>query len=190
MNRCQGSSRLDAIIMESETKAKAPSNDRYQSEELYRRACSLINTQRTMVLATEDCSAPWATPVYFVYSEPGFYFFSSPNARHIQQAGPGKAVAAAIFADSNQWEDIQGLQMSGSLREVNKRTEQLRSIARFLFKFPFAKPFLQPEDAKGRGIPNVSDRVRLYAFTPKESYYMNNRLGFGKRFPVDLKRRS
>ena len=29
-------------------------------------------------------------------------------------------------------------------------------------------------------------RVKLYTFTPEESYYVNNRFGFGKRLSVVL----
>lgn len=170
--------------------AQAPSDGRLEPEALRRQACSLINAQRTMVLATEDNRGPWAAPVYYVYSEPCFCFFSSPNARHIQQIASDSVVAAAIFADSDHWQEIRGLQMSGFMREISKRTEQLKSIARFLLKYPFAKPFLQPSTPETTGAPAVGDKVRLYAFTPKETYYVNNSLGFGKRFPVNLQRRS
>ena len=176
--------------MDSKTSDQATTGDHLQPEEIRRQARSLIDAQRTMVLATEERNVPWTAPVYYVYSEPHFYFFSSPRARHIRQAGSGKAVAASIFSDSDQWLDIQGLQMSGTLMEVKKPTDRLNAIARFLIKFPFSKPFLQPEAKQLKGTPAVGERVRLYAFTPQEIYLVNNRMAFGKRLPVELQRRA
>ncbi len=155
------------------------------------RAMALIRTQRTMVLATGNATEPWAAPVYYVYSAPGFYFFSSPKARHIEQALEGATAAAAIFHDSDQWEHIQGVQMSGAVCPVRKRGEQLKAGARFIIKFPFAKPFLQTAvqktDARKTGAPpKLGDKVDLYVFTPASTYYVNNQLGFGKRLPIDL----
>lgn len=139
-----------------------------------------------MVLATEATNVPWTAPVYYVYDRPNFYFFSSPNARHIRQAGVGKAVAASIFSDSDKWQEIQGLQMCGTVLEVKKRSQRLKAVARFLVKFPFAKPFLQPDEAQPKRAPTVAEKVKLYTFVPEEIYFVNNRLGFGKRIPVRL----
>jgi uncharacterized protein YhbP (UPF0306 family) len=158
----------------------------YQSGEIRRQALTLIKGQRTMVLATTNGDIPWTAPVYYVYIPPNFYFFSSPKARHILQAGPDRSVAASIFVDSVKWREIQGLQMCGTLLEEKKKTARMKAVAHFLIKFPFAKPFLQPDDTRQGEAPNVAERVKLYTFTPEESYYVNNRFGFGKRLSVVL----
>jgi uncharacterized protein len=150
-------------------------------------AMALIRAQRTMVLATGTDAEPWAAPVYYVYSNPGFYFFSSPKARHIEQALAGGTAAAAIFYDSDQWEQIQGIQMSGSITLVRRRGEQLKAGARFIIKFPFAKPLLTTGARESGAPPQLGDKVKLYAFIPKSAYYVNNQLGFGKRLPIDLR---
>ena len=49
-------------------------------------ALELIGDQSTLTLATADASGPWSAPVYFVFIDGRFYFFSSPESRHIQQA--------------------------------------------------------------------------------------------------------
>lgn len=177
--------------MNTQNPLQGPSDDPLAPEILHRHACTLIHSRRTMVLATQNDQGPWATPVYYVYIEPSFCFFSSPNARHIQQIKPDDLVAAAIFADSDQWQEIQGLQMSGYLREISKRTDQLKSIGRFLARFPFAVPFLRPSKSEpAEAAPEVAEKVRIYAFTPQESFYVNNHLAFGKRLPVELRRRT
>lgn len=149
-------------------------------------AMALIRTRRTMVLATGAAGDPWAAPVYYVYSTPGFYFFSSPNARHIEQALAAGTAAAAIFHDSDRWEEIQGVQMRGAVKAVRKRSEQLKAGARFLVKFPFAKTFLQTGGQAPNGPPKIGDKVRLYVFIPRAAYYVNNQLGFGRRVALEL----
>lgn len=146
----------------------------------------LIAERRTMALSTCADRAPWAAPVYYVYHAPGFYFFSSPLARHIQQGLSNGLTAAAIFVDSDRWEEIQGIQMLGVLQVVTRLSEQAGAMARFLWKFPFARPFLQSGPQEAGGTPKIGDKVRLYRFVPHEIYYTNNRLGFGRRIAVTL----
>jgi uncharacterized protein YhbP (UPF0306 family) len=149
-------------------------------------ALALIGDRWTMVLSTSAADEPWVAPVYYVYSAPGFYFFSSPHARHIEQGLSGHRAAAAIFIDSDHWEDIQGLQMAGVIIEVTQLAEQLKIGTRFILKFPFARSFLQGGPQQPDAPPRVGDKVRLYQFLPHEVYYTNNRLGFGRRIPVTL----
>jgi len=151
------------------------------------KALELIHRQRTMVLATSRDDAPWTAPVYFVYNSPGFYFFSSPAARHINQAQEGRPTAASIFCDSDSWEKIQGLQMTGKIQKVGQKAEQIKALGRYLLKFPLAKSFLQPTDSTHAEDASVRHKVRLYVFQPAAIFYMNNRLGFGHRTSIALK---
>lgn len=167
---------------------KVPTNQPDDSEGLRVEALELIRSRRTMVLATALDDMPWAAPVYFVYKAPGFYFFSSPTAHHIVQ-GINHRVAATIFADSGQWEDIQGVQMCGHMELIHKKTALINIGARFILKFPFAEPFLAPGRKTGirdDRAPHVGNRVQLYGYFPSEIFYVNNRFGFGKRVPIVL----
>lgn len=147
----------------------------------------LIRSRRTMVLATCAHGAPWAAPVYYVYSDPGFYFFSSPVSRHIEQSLSTGTASAAVFADSDRWEQIQGLQMEGTITKVGSRAERLKIAARFLIKFPLARSFIEAGGPRIENAPYVGDRVQLYVFIPESAYYLDNRTGFGKRMPVDFR---
>lgn len=149
------------------------------------KALTLIRNQRTMVLATALDQYPWTAPVYYVYRPPGFYFFSSPQSLHIQQARAHPLSAAAIYADGDDIEDIEGIQMSGRIRQVTKHSRQLEVTARFLTKFPLAKPLLTGDTG---AVANLKGKVSLYCFSPEQVYYMDNRTGFGKRYAIDLSR--
>jgi uncharacterized protein YhbP (UPF0306 family) len=145
-------------------------------------ALALIQRQRTMVLATRMGQASWAAPVYYVYVAPGFYFFSAPRSVHIIQALDGPASAAAIYADGDRLEQIEGVQMTGPIAQVKKRLEQIKITTRFLSKLPLAKALL----GDPRSAIDVSQKTNLYRFTPEKIYYMDNRASFGGRFEIDL----
>jgi uncharacterized protein len=146
-------------------------------------ALELIRNQRTMVLATCEQAAPWSAPVYFVYTPHGFCFFSSPQSTHIHHIQSGSAAAASIFSDSGQWRDIRGLQMRGNVHKMDKIGDRLELTGRFIFKFPFARDFLQA----GPGtVPDLSRRVQLYSFVPHEIFLVDNSTAFGRRQPLDL----
>jgi uncharacterized protein YhbP (UPF0306 family) len=154
--------------------------------QLNRAAKTLIANQRTLVLATSINGSPWIAPVYYVYSSPGFYFFSSARARHVAQARTNASASAAIFCDSAHWEQIQGVQMSGKLAQVTRKIEIVQITGRFLVKFPFARSFL--EKSAPASIGTISDRIGLYAFFPDRVYYTKNQHGFGRRFAVSFEK--
>jgi uncharacterized protein YhbP (UPF0306 family) len=147
-----------------------------------KKALTLIRRQSTMVLATSMDQTPWAAPVYYTHVAPGFYFFSSPHSVHIRQALSGSFSAAAICADGDRIEAIEGIQMSGHIAPVQKRLEQVKVTTHFLAKFPLAKPML-----RGEGFAmDLSNKVCLYCFSPETVYYMDNRSGFGRRMAIEL----
>lgn len=148
-------------------------------------ALDLIETRRTMVLATADAQAgPWAAPVYFVYAAPDFYFFSSPDARHITDGGHHQTTAAAIFADSDRWDRIRGLQMTGTLAPVTGAAK-VRATAAYLARFPFAAPLLKKPAAAGGAVKTLAS-ASLYRFRPSQVFVMDNRFGLGSRFAAML----
>ena len=73
--------------------------------------------------------------------------------------------------------------MVGRIELVQKKLEHIKVTARYLEKFPLAKDLLA---GKMKGHPDLSAKVRLYAFNPSSIYYMNNRMGFGSRIELDL----
>lgn len=150
--------------------------------DLHAETLALIRDQRTLVLATCGAKAPWAAPVYFLFHGGGFYFFSSPRALHIEQSLAQGKCAAAIFIDSDKWERIRGLQMTGHVEHIQLTTRRIAITARFLLKFPFAKDFLQ---GGAPSVPKLSDRVNLYGFIPNSAFVVNNRQAFGRRVAVD-----
>lgn len=147
------------------------------------RAMDLIARQKTMVLATSADNHPWAAPVYYVYRKPKFYFFSSPHSKHAEHARKHQKNAAALFADGDQLEQIEGLQMVGRIEVIQKQMERIKVTAAYLKKFPFSRSVLAEKEIGGM---DLSAKVALYAFYPDEMYYTNNLMGFGSRLTLNV----
>ena len=143
-----------------------------------RHAIALIGRQKTLVLATSDQNAPWAAPVYYVYIAPAFFFFSSPQSKHIEHSLSNPVISSALFSDADHWEQIEGIQMVGRIEPVEKTVERAKVTARYLKKFPMARSLLK---GAGRTVMDLSAKVRLYAFYPEQVFYLNNQMGFGSR---------
>ena len=144
----------------------------------------LIQTQKTLVLATAD-PRPWSAPVYYEYQKQRFYFFSRADSRHVSAALSSDRCAGAVFRDSDDWREIEGLQMEGSLEEVRFGAEAARVFAAYIRRFPTVKSFF---DEAVFDFAQFARRfsARLYAFTPERVFYMNNQTGLGKRREVEL----
>ena len=155
-------------------------------EDLAKHAERLLRDQSTMTLATVCGDDPWAAPVYYVHRRKSQYFFSAPQSRHVVEALATGRAAAAVFADSNSWQEIRGLQMAGSVSLVQPGGEALRALVAYVRKFPLVKEFF----STGNNIEMESFErkfnVRLYRFTPHVIYYLDNSIKFGFRQEVRL----
>jgi uncharacterized protein YhbP (UPF0306 family) len=137
-----------------------------------------------MVLATAD-PHPWSAPVYFVHVQRRFYFFSSPSSRHVTAALQSGRCAASVFRDSDDWRDIEGLQMDGRIERIRISPEGLRVFRRYVKKFPTVQDFFVEVAFE---LTHFLERFRtqLYAFVPEQVFYVNNKAGLSKRQEVDL----
>lgn len=139
-----------------------------------------IQTAHTLTLATAHGS-PWAAPVFYVAAGLRFYFFSSPDSRHVQDAMDAGNAAAAIYREGASWRDLQGLQLIGAVLPVDNALETAKALTRYVQKFPLINTFFP-----GQGILNIRDinerfRARLYRFQAERIWYMDNGKGFGYR---------
>ncbi len=153
-------------------------------------ALALIESRRTLTLATAAPAPPgepWAAPVYYLYRDGRFHFFSSPRSRHVADALASGRCAASIFRDGDDWREIEGLQMDGALEEIPVGPCALPVFADYVRRFPTVRTFF---DSPGFDLEQFAAkfRSRLYAFTPSRVFYLNNAAGFGKRTEISLHR--
>lgn len=132
----------------------------------------------TLTLATcGPDGEPHAAPVYFAASgsllpapAPGLtlFFFSASGSQHALDLDRDPRAAAAIFLDSQDWQDIRGLQLRGEARPVLPGAAWEQAWEAYRAKFPFV-------DA----LKTVVAQNTLYGFTPRWVRLVDNRRGFG-----------
>lgn len=155
------------------------------SEDGREAALDLIQAGSTLTLATADESGPWSAPVYYIYLDSRYYFFSSPQSRHILQTMESGKAAASLFHQADSWQAIRGIQMKGTVDRVHSIRLSIKAIALYLKRFPFTREFFADDPNPDLDAFFSRFKARLYAFTPTEVYYIDNRLGFGTRQRID-----
>ena len=148
-------------------------------------AMELIQIQSALTLATSGEAGPWSAPVYYVYIDGSFYFFSSPQSRHIQQSLKSGLAAASLFNQTDSWQTIRGIQMVGTVERVRSSALVLKVIAAYLKRFPFTRDFFPDTPTPGPDAFFSRFKAKLFMFTPMQVFYTDNRFGFGYRQPID-----
>ncbi len=149
-------------------------------------ARSLIHEQSTLSLATARDGEAWAAPVYYVFHEGAFYFFSAPDSRHIEEALASGQASAAVYPFVSSWKEIRGLQMSGRIRKVKPGLKAVKAVRAYVDRYPFTREFFDPGQDLDLEAFGKRFRVRFYCFEPTLVYYMDNQIRFGFREAVEL----
>ena len=155
--------------------------------ELQKLAEELVREQSAMTLATAREGASWAAPVYYVFHNACFYFFSSPESRHIQESMESGSASAAIHPQVWSWQEIRGIQMDGHINKVTKNIEAVSVIGKYLKKFSFTKQFFDQKQSFTMEAFAERFKVGLYKLQPGTIYYLDNSIRFGFREIVILR---
>ncbi|MCG8617966.1 MAG: hypothetical protein MI802_17270 [Desulfobacterales bacterium] len=123
---------------------------------------------------------PWSAPVYYLYRDNCFFFFSSPESRHIKD-GAGNRCAASLFEDSTDITQLRGIQMSGRIESSGSHAKAARTAVAYARRFG-----LKTSGGNAIDFFKTHYRAGLYRFVPEEIYYMDNRRGFAQRVKIDL----
>ncbi len=133
---------------------------------------------QVMTLATQGPAGLWAAAVFYASAEFNLYFLSAGHTRHAQNMAATGQVAATIQEDYRDWPEIQGVQLSGSVRLLSGAALVAARDA-YQQKYPF---IAQADDKMQAALM----RVNWYQLTPEKLYYIDNRLGLGHRDEITL----
>jgi uncharacterized protein YhbP (UPF0306 family) len=139
----------------------------------------LLADRTTLTLASAGENGPWAADVYFVRVGTGLYFHSSPESRHSREFQADPRAAGTVHADAKGWRDIRGIQLEGTVTEVESKAEKARAVAAYLLKFPFAAEVFARKGLAGK--------VRIYKLTPSRVLLIANSEKFGERLEIHWK---
>lgn len=140
-----------------------------------------------MTIASSDNYLPWAAPVYYIYKQAEFYFFSKASSRHIKNTAKSNKAAASIHFNSYGWKDIKGLQMEGTIQAAGINPKSASALNSYIKKFNFT------DEIKKSSTPlkdlvsfESAFKVNFYKFIPATVYYLDNSIRFGLREIVVL----
>ena len=137
----------------------------------------LLQAQSTLALATTAADGtPHVAPVFYLAGQLGddalrLYWYSSARSRHSRNLRLNPAAAVTVYAPTEQWRAIRGVQMRGKVAVV--RDPARRS---FIAEAYGARFHLET------GFRAVQARNRLYEFRPSWIRYLDNSIRFGYKF--------
>jgi hypothetical protein len=131
-----------------------------------------MHTTLTLATLAED-GRPQAAPLFYAEMDDlSLVFISERRVRHSQNVARDERVAAAIYADGQQWQSIRGVQLegrctalSGAAAEAARRT--------YLDKYPFIM--------ENQLLAGMLERVTFYKITPTWLRLIDNSQGFGHK---------
>jgi uncharacterized protein YhbP (UPF0306 family) len=140
-----------------------------------REALELLEQQSTVALATgDDRGEPHCAPLFYVSDEDyRLYWFSSPRSQHSKNLKRDARAAATVYAPTDEWKEIRGLQMRGEAYVVRDRVLRRKIAERYVERFRLGGTFAPAMAA-----------TRLYCFEPSWIRYLDNTRGFGYRCTV------
>lgn len=113
-----------------------------------------------------------ASVFYAVDSRLRLVFVSRPTSRHGAHIIAGCRVAATVTEESQEWQEIQGVQLWGRA-EMLSGPARARGMAVYLRRFPFVRDLLaQPHLAA------LATELAVFRVTPERFALTDNRTGF------------
>lgn len=153
-------------------------------KEIKHTIAGLLNKTKVMTLAVSKNGMPWSSPVYFLFHDKEFYFFSNDISRHIQYAKDKKPVSASIFHESDRIDQIFGIQMSGTMEIVSKTTLYLLIVKKYIDKFNFLKKTFGLQIIENKDFFLEKFKSRLYCFHPDKIFLSDNSRTSNKRSEI------
>jgi uncharacterized protein YhbP (UPF0306 family) len=146
------------------------------------RARRFLDEISTLTLATSDDNAPWAATVFFAAdSKFNLYFVSDHRTQHGRDMAANEQVAATINPDCDNWHDVAGLQIRGTVAIVDG-LERAKAMAIYLKKFPQIDAlFARPEGEHEETIAARLKAANFYKISPEMIRVIDNEQGFGHR---------
>ena len=138
---------------------------------------ALLRSQTTLVLATTGAdSLPRSTPLFF-FADDGLrlYWFSSSSSLHSRNCARNPEASIAISNHARRWQQIQGVQMQGSVSLVAERSLRNTVARAYSARFQLGNLFAF-----------TIRRSSLYCFTPSWVRYLDNSRRFGYKFEMAL----
>ena len=138
---------------------------------------ALLREQSTLALATTDAEGqPCATPLFYIADkELTLFWLSSETNLHSQNLKRTPRAAATIYRHTENWKDIRGVQLRGSVTVIVDPERRRALIKAYCERFQLGAVFKA-----------AISQSCLYALRPTFFRYIDNSKVFGHRFEIAL----
>ncbi|MCC7259046.1 MAG: pyridoxamine 5'-phosphate oxidase family protein [Gammaproteobacteria bacterium] len=145
----------------------------------------LLEQHHTLTLATCREGQPWAATVFFASdADLNLYFVSDRRTRHGRDMLASPAVALAIDADVDNWNDVRGLQIEGSASPLDG-AERATALALYLARFASVRALFEaPRTADEQVIAGRLRHADFWRVTPAFIRLVDNSRSFGFRIEL------
>ena len=147
------------------------------------RVKAFLDAHSTMTLATIGTGGePQAAAVFYAADERlNLYFLSSPTSRHSQNLVSNARAAATVHADGQAWQAIRGLQIEGSVKQVEGARMLAQAARTYAGRFDFVRGLLDDGDDGPVVLRGPVASSRFYVLRPAWIRLIDNTLGFGHK---------
>ena len=146
------------------------------------RIASFLDAHHVMSLATIGQDGPHAANLFYVRDGLALIWVSDPTSRHSIHIEARPDVAATVAPDFRDFQEIQGVQISGRARRMDDEPERASARERLQLRYPFL------QTASDSGLRHAYNQARFYRLEPARVVLIDNRRGFGSKEVLDLDR--
>jgi hypothetical protein len=138
---------------------------------------ALVHGQSTLVLSTVNADGtPHATPLFYLAGdELELYWFSDASSQHSANLTRDCNVAVAVYASTEHWKEICGVQIRGTVGKITDRKIRRDITRRYCGRFQLGQIFRL-----------ALARCSLYVLWPSWIRYIDNSKRFGYRSEISL----
>jgi hypothetical protein len=142
------------------------SNNHIYIKELDKKIIYFLKKHHVLTLATSNDNKPYCCSCFYVYNEKQNYFLitSDNDTRHISEVNKQSCVAGAVALETTMVGKIQGVQFTGTMKEVGEVEFNKEKIV-YIKRFPVA----------------AFSELQLWRIEPDFIKFTDNRLGIGKK---------
>ena len=140
------------------------------------RALDYLQTHHVMTVATAGADGPAAAAVFYVSHGLDLYFLSAPHSRHCVNLQVDRRVAVTIQDAPVAWPEIRGLQLSGTVRQLDGADAD---DARRLYSARF--PDVPVTGGATGTVARALLGIRWYGLVIEHLRFIDNSRGFGHR---------
>lgn len=145
------------------------------------RVRAFLDAHHVMSLATWQPQGVHVVSLFYARDEFSLLWVSDPKTRHSLAIENNGRVGATIAPDYRSFEEVYGVQISGTARRITGAAERRRARSLLEARYPFL--------TRLSGNPALSrayDAAELYRLLPHEIAIIDNARGFGHKDVLEL----